>query len=86
MGIELAIGVAGGYLFGDWLDNRYGTKPVLMLVMIALGTAAGFLSLYRTTQRITRHLDEDDEGADNESTSPRGREIRQNRSDERKKM
>lgn len=64
MGIELAIGIVGGYLLGDWLDARYGTKPILMLVMLGLGTAAGFISLVRTTARINRRLDAEDDNSD----------------------
>jgi ATP synthase protein I len=66
MGIELAIGIVGGYLLGDWLDARYGTKPILMLVMLGLGTAAGFISLIRTTARINRRLEAEDDPDESE--------------------
>jgi len=62
VGLELAIGIVGGYLLGHWLDGRYGTTPYLMLTMLLLGTFAGFLSLYRTAMRINRDLEADEDG------------------------
>lgn len=67
VGLELAIGIAGGYLAGRWLDSRFDTKPYLMLLLVLMGTAAGFLSLLRTTRRITRNLEREEENEREES-------------------
>ncbi len=69
IGIELAIGIVGGYLVGAWLDTRYGTAPYLMLLMVSLGTATGFISLAHTTARISRQLEasDDDDGREDKS-------------------
>jgi F0F1-type ATP synthase assembly protein I len=46
-GIELALSVGLGYLLGDYLDGKAGTRPWLMLAGVLLGTVAGFLNLWR---------------------------------------
>lgn len=48
-GITMAASVLVGYFLGNWLDNRFGTKPWLTLLMFILGTAAGLKSLYDLT-------------------------------------
>ncbi len=45
-GATMAASVAIGYFIGNWLDNRFGTKPWLTIIMFLLGTAAGLKSLY----------------------------------------
>ena len=60
LGLEMGISAAIGYGAGWWLDKKFGTKPYLTLVMILLGIAAGFLSLYRTVKAI--NLDNDSNG------------------------
>ncbi len=42
-----------GYLLDRWLD----TKPILFMVFMVLGIAAGFVSVYRDVKRILRKLD-----------------------------
>ena len=34
-------------LLGWWLDKRLGTSPWLLLVLVFVGAAAGFYSVYR---------------------------------------
>jgi ATP synthase protein I len=45
-GMTMAASVLIGYFLGSWLDERFGTKPWLTLVMFLLGAAAGLKSLY----------------------------------------
>jgi ATP synthase protein I len=44
-------GPLGGGLIGWLLDSWFGTSPWLLLVMAALGTAAGFRSIIRISNR-----------------------------------
>lgn len=48
-GVTMVASVLLGYFAGSWLDNYFGTKPWLTLVMFLLGTAAGLKSLYNMT-------------------------------------
>ena len=59
--IERLVGIGvGGYL-GWWLDKAFGTKPIMMLVLLMLGMAAGLLNSVRTVADMRRKLDEQDE-------------------------
>jgi len=48
--IEMAVGIGFGAFAGWWLDQWLGTRPILMVVMILLGFAAGMLNAYRASQ------------------------------------
>ena len=65
--IEMLVGIGvGGYL-GWWLDQAMGTKPIMMLVLLILGMAAGLLNSVRTVSEMRRKLDEKDLSAQNGS-------------------
>ena len=36
-----------GYWIGDYLDGRLGTSPLLTLLFLLLGAAAGFVQVFR---------------------------------------
>ena len=52
LGIELVAGVAVGGFIGWWLDRFLGTAPVLMVVFLGLGAAAGIMNVVRTAKRM----------------------------------
>jgi len=56
-GIDVFAGVIGGLLIGWALDRWMGTTPILLLVFLVLGAAAGLRNAYRTMQRLVRHDD-----------------------------
>lgn len=41
-----------GWFIGSWLDEKLGTKPYLMFLLIALGFIAGFREFYRIVKRF----------------------------------
>ncbi|MBM3139327.1 MAG: AtpZ/AtpI family protein [Chloroflexi bacterium] len=47
IGSYLATSIVGLTLVGVWLDGRFDTKPVLTLVFLVLGLAAGFYGAYQ---------------------------------------
>lgn len=49
MGVGLQLGATFVLfaLLGKWLDEKLGTSPWLILVMVFVGAAAGFTSVYR---------------------------------------
>jgi len=51
VGTILVACIVVGYLLGSYLDKRLGTSPWLVLVGVVLGTAAGFVELFRTVSR-----------------------------------
>lgn len=51
VGMVLVACIILGYLLGSWLDRRLGTGPWLLVTGVFLGTAAGFVGLFRTVSR-----------------------------------
>ena len=49
VGLFFGVAVFLGFLFGRWLDGKFGTAPWLMLVGVLFGIASGFKELYRLT-------------------------------------
>jgi F0F1-type ATP synthase assembly protein I len=52
VGTVFASSVIGGLGLGYFLDNRFGTSPWLLLTGIIIGTAGGFVYLYRLMSRL----------------------------------
>ncbi len=50
VGVDLAAGVLVGVLIGLAIDRWFGTAPWGLLILFFLGTAAGFLNVYRALQ------------------------------------
>lgn len=52
LGLTMGAAIALFALGGNWLDGRLGTRPLFVLLGVALGFAGGFLSMYtRLTSR-----------------------------------
>jgi F0F1-type ATP synthase assembly protein I len=54
LGLRFAAAAALGGAGGFWLDGRLHTGPIFLIVGVMLGGVAGFVSLYRTTMRLTQ--------------------------------
>lgn len=63
LGTELLSALLVGVGIGWGLDHLLGTKPVMMIVFIFLGGAAGIYTVYRTAMRMAEDLN-DLEGSD----------------------
>ncbi|MDR3461270.1 MAG: AtpZ/AtpI family protein [Beijerinckiaceae bacterium] len=50
---EFVAGIVTGALIGWQLDKWCGTSPVLLIVFLTLGTAAGFWNVYRIATKPT---------------------------------
>jgi len=61
VGIEFALSVVVGMLGGMWLDKHFSTQPVLTLVGLFFGLAAGIRSLYQTVRKQQQSSGRDDE-------------------------
>ncbi len=51
LGLTVALSIFIGLFIGIWLDGVFDTKPVLTLVFLGLGIAAGFRNLVRAAKR-----------------------------------
>ena len=54
IGIEMGISVAIGGLGGAWLDEKFGTAPVLGIVGLLLGIAAAGRALWSTARKLSK--------------------------------
>ncbi len=59
LGVELASGVFVGVVSGYYLDKWLNTSPFLFILCFLLGTAGGFLTVFRTLKSIE---DKEDQG------------------------
>lgn len=48
LGMQMAIAVLLGTALGYWLDSKLHTRPLLIVLGVLLGAAAGFMNIYRT--------------------------------------
>ena len=57
--VELVAAIAVGTGIGIVLDRWLGTSPLMLIVFFLIGTAAGFLNVYRTAQELDRRRREE---------------------------
>jgi ATP synthase protein I len=60
VGFTLVVATLLGYLGGNWLDGRLGTKPWLGVVGLLLGAAGGFVQLFRVVDALGRSSGDSD--------------------------
>ena len=53
-GFQFAAVVVLSVFAGIWVDDKLGTSPWLLVVLVFLGSALGFYSLYRNLMKGTR--------------------------------
>lgn len=63
VGIEMGVAITAGFLIGNWIDSRYGTKPYWTLGMLLLGIATAFRGLIRVAMQAKREAERDDAAA-----------------------
>lgn len=51
LGLSVALSIFIGLFAGIWLDGKFDTKPVLTLVGLGLGIAAGFRNLFLAAKK-----------------------------------
>ena len=52
VGTVLVAAIVLGYAGGSYLDSKLKSEPWFMLIGVILGTAAGFVNLWRTVKRL----------------------------------
>jgi len=65
-------GPLAGYLLGSWLDRRFGTGNLLMIILILLGTAGAGRETFKLIQLASRESSEDAENRDTDVERERG--------------
>jgi cyanate permease len=65
-------GPLAGYLAGSWLDRRFGTGNLLLIILILLGTAGAGRETFKLIQLASRESSEDPEHRDADEKRERG--------------
>ena len=60
IGLEMGFAVSIGVLGGGYLDDRFGTKPVLFWLGFAIGLGAAVKALVDGARAVRKTLEEDD--------------------------
>jgi F0F1-type ATP synthase assembly protein I len=59
MGLQFAISVILFLLAGQWIDRKFGTAPLFLMVFVFVGAGASFYSIYRRLMAQQRREDEE---------------------------
>jgi ATP synthase protein I len=54
VGLEMAVAVIIGIVFGSWLDGRLGTTPWMLILFLCFGFAAGMKGVFRYVRQADR--------------------------------
>jgi ATP synthase protein I len=54
IGLEMALSISIGYFGGEWLDERFKTKPYFGYAGLILGIVTAFVAFYRLARQAQR--------------------------------
>jgi F0F1-type ATP synthase assembly protein I len=57
VGFVMIIPIIGGVYFGNYLDLRFGTGGIFLLIFVVVGVMTAFMNLFRITLRKTGKKD-----------------------------
>jgi ATP synthase protein I len=58
VGLEMGIAVVIGLLGGQWLDKRFGTEPLFLLLGVLFGCAAAGKAVWAAVKKADRMVDD----------------------------
>ncbi|MFC1921191.1 AtpZ/AtpI family protein [Chloroflexota bacterium] len=56
IGFFIAGSIIGGLLGGMWLDEKFGTRPVFLVIGLVLGIAFAFFGVYNILKPIMDNM------------------------------
>ena len=57
IGITLALAITIGYFGGKWIGGKLGNEDIGSYIGFGIGTAAGFIEMFRSVARWNRQLE-----------------------------
>ena len=62
VGFFVAACILGGVLAGLWIDNKLDTRPLFVLLGLAVGLAVAFYGVYRMIQPVINNRKNKEDG------------------------
>ena len=53
LGLTMALPIILGAIAGHWLDEKFGTRVIFLLILVCLGIAGGIAGAYRQITAVT---------------------------------
>ncbi len=60
LGMSVSLSIFIGLFIGLWLDKKFETPPVFMLIFLGLGIAAGFRNIWHVINKLAKEEEKDD--------------------------
>ncbi|WP_297133405.1 AtpZ/AtpI family protein [Terrisporobacter sp.] len=54
LGIMMVVSILGCFFIGKFIDDKFNTGPIFMLIFLVLGVGGAFMSVYKTVIRYTK--------------------------------
>jgi F0F1-type ATP synthase assembly protein I len=54
LGLTMALPIILGALAGHWLDGKFGTRVIFLLIFVCLGVTGGIAGAYRQITMVTK--------------------------------
>lgn len=62
VGFYVAACILGGVLFGLWIDNKLETRPLFILLGLAVGLVVAFAGVYRMIRLVMDNKQGEEDG------------------------
>jgi ATP synthase protein I len=62
VGFYVAVCILGGILAGLWIDNKLNTRPLFILLGLAVGLAVAFYGVYRMIRPVINSRQDREDG------------------------
>ncbi len=60
IGLMMAVYIVGSVMLGGFLDDKFGTSPILMILCLLIGIVAAFFNVFRMLFKIGATSGEED--------------------------
>lgn len=54
LGIMMVVSIFGCFFIGKFIDDKFNTEPIFMLIFLVLGVGGAFMSVYKTLIGYTK--------------------------------
>jgi len=55
IGISMVVPILGGLMIGKWIDTRFNTEPIFLLIFIVFGVIVAFMNLFKVATKDVKN-------------------------------